>query len=74
MNRIIGFFYKFQQALPEPSLITIHKAFIIPHLDCGDVAFNQAFNNSFHQILEPIQYSTALAITGAIRGTSREKT
>ena len=27
----------------------------------------------FHQKLEPIQFNAALAITGAIRGTSREK-
>ena len=28
---------------------------------------------SFHQKLDSIQYNAALAITGAIRGTSREK-
>ena len=28
---------------------------------------------SFHQKLESIQYNAALAITGAIRGTSRAK-
>ena len=31
------------------------------------------FNNSFHEKLESIQYNAALAITGAIRGSSREK-
>ena len=64
---------KFQEVLPRPSLITIYKAFIRPHLDYGDVTFDQAFNNSFHQKLESIQYNAALAITGAIRGTSMEK-
>ena len=34
---------------------------------------NQAFNSVFHDQLESIQYNTCLAITGAIRGTSREK-
>ena len=35
--------------------------------------FDQAFNNSFHQI-ESIQYNAALAVTGAIiRGNSKEK-
>ena len=28
-----------------------------------------AFNESFHQCLESIQYNAAIAITGAIRGT-----
>ena len=71
--RTISLLQKFLQVLPRPSLITIYKAFIRTHLDHGDVAFDQAFNNSFHQGLESIQYSAALAITAAIRGTSKEK-
>ena len=59
--------------LPRTSLITIYKAFIRQHLDYGDVIFDKAFNNSFHQRLEPIQRNIALAITGVIRGTSKEK-
>ena len=35
--------------------------------------YDQAYNGSFHQKLDSIQYNTALAITGAIRGTSKEK-
>ena len=73
VNRTIDLLRKFQQVLPRPFLITIYKAFIRPHLDYGDVIFDQAFNNSFHQRLESIQYNAALAITGAIRGTSKEK-
>ena len=73
VNGTIGLLRKFQQVLPRPSLITIYKAFIRPHLDYGDVIFDQAFNNSFHQRLESIQYNAALAITGAIRGNSKEK-
>ena len=33
----------------------------------------EAFNNSFHQKIESLQYDAALAITDALRGTSREK-
>ena len=73
MNRTIGLLRKFQQVLPRSPLITIYKAFIRPPLDYGDVVFDQSFNNSFHQRLEYIQYNAALAITGAIRGTSKEK-
>ena len=73
MNRTIGLLRKFQQELPRPFLITIYKAFIRSHLDYGDVIFDQTFNNSFHQRLESIQYNAALVITGAIRGTSKEK-
>ena len=73
MNRTVGLLWKFQQVLPRPSLITFYKAFIQPHLDYGDVFFDQAFNNSFHERLESIQYYAILAITRAIRETSKEK-
>ena len=44
-----------------------------PHLDYGDVIYIGAFNESFQSKLESVQYNTALVITGAIRGSSREK-
>ena len=64
---------KFQGILPRTSLITIYKSFARPHLDYGDIIYDQAFNESFHQRIEYIQYNAAIAITGAIRGTSSEK-
>ena len=33
----------------------------------------QAYTALFHQKIESVQYNSALAITGAIRGTSKEK-
>ena len=42
--------------------------FIRPHLDYGDITYDQAYNLSFHQILEWIQYNAVLALTGVIRG------
>lgn len=51
----------------------IYKAFIRLQLDYGEVVFDQSFNNSFHQRIESIQYNVALAIAGAIRGTSNKK-
>ena len=47
--------------------------FIRSHLDYVDVIYDQLYNNSFHQKLESIQYNAALAIAGAIRGSSREE-
>ena len=64
---------KLHNFLPRAALITIYKAFIRPHLDYGDILYDQAYNMSFHQKLESIQYNACLAITGAIRGTSKEK-
>ena len=48
-------------------------AFIRPHLDYGDIAFDKLNNETFINKIEKAQYDAALAITGAIRGTSREK-
>ena len=58
--------------LPRVALLTIFKAFIRPHLDYGDVLYDLAFNSTFYDKLESIQYNACLAITRAIRGTSRE--
>ena len=70
VNKTIGLLRKSQLTLPRQSLITIYKTFIRPHLDYGDVIYDRAFNDSFYQRLESIQYNVAIAITGAIRGTS----
>ena len=53
--------------------MTIYKSFIRPNLDYGDVIYDRDYNESFHQNLESLQYSAAISITGAIRGTSSEK-
>ena len=73
VNKTIGLLRKLQNTLPRTSLITIFKSFIRPLLDYGDIIYDRAYNTSFHQNIESIQYNAALAITDAVRGTSREK-
>ena len=73
VNKAVGLLRKLLNLLPRTTLITIYKAFIRPHLDYGDVLYDQAFNNLFKEKLESIQYDACLALTGAIRGTSKEK-
>ena len=70
LNKTIGLLSKLRNTLPRLPLLTIYKSFIRPHLDYGDIMYNQAYNVSFHQKLES---NSALAITGAVRGTSTEK-
>ena len=72
-NNMIRLLRKLSNLLPRQALVTIYNTFVRPHLDYGDVLYHQAFNNSFHTKMESIQYSACLAITGAIRGTLREK-
>ena len=73
VNKTIGLFRKFQPTLARKSLVKIYKLFIRPHLDCGDVIYDRASNESFHQSLESLQYSAAIAITRTTRGASSEK-
>lgn len=49
------------------------SSFTGPHLDCGDIIFDQVCNKLVIDNLEWIQYNASLAITGAIRDTLRKK-
>ena len=69
----MGLLDKLQSLLPRGALTTIYKAFVRPHLDYGDVFYDQSFNTSFHEKQGFIYYNACLALTGAIRGTSKEK-
>ena len=73
VNRRISLLRKLHNNLPRAPLVRIYKFFIRPHLDYEDILYDQTFNNSFHEKLESIQYNAAHAITGAIRGSAREK-
>ena len=59
--------------MSRAALLTIYKSFFRPHLDYGDVIYDRAFKKSFQNKLESVQYNAALATTGAISGSSREK-
>ena len=55
------------------SLLTISKSFARPHLDYGHIVYDQPKNSRMSDKIQTVQYNAALAITGAIRGTSKEK-
>ena len=73
IRKTIGLLRKLQNILPRPARLTIHKCFIRPHLEYGDIIYDQAYNLSFYQKLESSQYNAALALTGEIRDSSRGK-
>ena len=66
-------YQKLHNAHPRRALPTIYKCFIRPNLDHGDFIYDQPNNDSFCSKIESVQYNAALAITGAIRGTSQTK-
>ena len=59
--------------LPRASLVNIYRAFVVSHLDYGDIIYDNSSNATFSQMIESVQYNAASAITGAIHGFSRDK-
>ena len=73
----MGLMRKLQNNLLRPALITIYKAFVKPHVAYGDLIYDEAYSDTFHQKLESIwnylELLEDLALSGTIRGSSREK-
>ena len=72
-NKGIGIIKRVSHILQRKPLLTIYKSLIRLHLDYCDVIYDQPKSESFCTKIERIQYNAALAITGAIRGTSQIK-
>ena len=71
INKGIFVIKKLRHSLPRKSLLTIYKAFLRPLIDYGDIIYDQPQNESFCDKIESVQYKAALAIIGAIQGTSQ---
>ena len=69
----VGLLWKLPSILPQTFLLTIYISFIRPRLDYSEVAYDQPSNDAFSNKFETVQYIAALAITGAINGTSPKK-
>ena len=72
-NKGIGIIRKLAHVLPRESLVTIYKSFVRPHINYGDIIYDQPNNDSFCDMIERVQYNAALAITGEIKRTSQLK-
>ena len=64
---------KMNLLLPRSSLLTIYESFVRPHLDQGDLAYDQPNNSRLSDKIESVQYNASLAVTGAVIGTSEKK-
>ena len=73
VNNGIALLRKLRHSIPRKPLLSIYKTFLRPHLDYCDVIYDKPHNEKFTDTLESIQYNAALAITGAIKRTSKEK-
>ena len=73
VTKNINLLRKLNFTLPRSSLLIIYKSFIRPYLDYGDIVYDQPNNSSLSEKIEFLQYNAALAITGAIKGSSKEK-
>ena len=54
----------------------MYKLYVRPHLDYGDVIYyrdDPEMNSGLTKRLESVQYSAALAVAGAWKGTSYDK-
>ena len=79
----IGMLKYLSKYLPRHTLNELYKLYVRPHLDYGDVIYHiparvcefshSVFLPNQMEKLESVQYSAALAVSGAWRGTSREK-
>ena len=56
-KKTIGLLRKLQNTLPRQALIAIYKSFLRLHLNYGDILYDKAYNASFHQKLEKMQYN-----------------
>ena len=72
-NKIIGLMKKLSLILSRKSLLTIYKSFVRPNLDYADIIYDKPLNESLKRKIEMVQYNAALIITGAFKGTSRDK-
>lgn len=55
------------------SLLTFYKSFVWPHMDYGEVVYDQPNDPTLSDKIESVQYNAWLTITSTIRGTSWKK-
>ena len=74
--RGIGIICLLSKYVSRDVLDQIYKLYVRPHLDYGDIIYHKydpEFKLDFTKKLESTQYSAALAVSGAWRGTNTDK-
>ena len=61
---------KLSTLLPRQNLLTIYKFVIKPHLDYGNVMYNQPLNEALSNRIKSVQFKVGLATTGSTKQES----
>ena len=64
---------KLSPSVSKQSLLTIYKSFGGPILDYADIIYEKPHKGSLIEKIEQVQDNACLVITGAFKGTSRER-
>ena len=75
-RRGIGLIRNLSQYVSRDVLDQMYKLYVRPHLDYGDIIYHKYdpdLSSVITKRLEQTQYAASLAVTGAWRGTSRER-
>ena len=72
-NKIIRMMKKPSTLVSRQSLLTIYKSFARPILEYGDIIYDKPHKAFFMEKIERVQYNVCFVITGAFKGTSRER-
>ena len=75
-KRGIGLISHLSQYVSRDVLDQMYKLYVRPHLDYGDIVYHKYdpdLSSVITRRLEQTQYAASLAVTGAWRGTSRQK-
>ena len=75
-KRGIGLIWHLSQYVSRDVLDKTFNLYVRPHLDYGDVTYHRYDPNCssiLTRCLEHVQYTASLAVTGAWRGTSRQR-
>ena len=67
-NEGIGIISRFRLYIPRDSFLRLFETYIRPHLDYGDITYDQPGNEDFSRKQESVLYNAALAITSCFRG------
>ena len=54
-------------------MLKIYKSTVRSNIDYADIIYDKSFNKFFKIKIEMDQYKAAFVITGAIKGTSRDR-